>query len=157
MEGDQGSSGDHVIRNTMSRTPLIQVTLPNVPSDQSDDSPYSDPRDEGVDNPAFHRGSIDITPNLTPQPNLSQQNSPFFVFDPECSSLYSRQGSASAFSRRGSSNLNVSNPRTPYGQAPRRGSDQPSEKSSLTVPTIVTSKNLIIFLYRMSLVVRKQV
>ena len=140
MEGQQGSPVDPTTRNNHSRTPLIHVTLPNIPDDQTDDSPYSDSRDEGLDNPAFHRGSIDVTPTLTPQPNLPQ-NSPMFVFDPECSSLYSRQGSASVYSRRGSSNLDVSNPRTPYAVS-RRGSGQPSDKSSLTVPTIVTSKKL---------------
>ena len=140
MEGQQGSPVDPTTRNNHSRTPLIHVTLPNIPDDQTDDSPYSDARDDGLDNPAFHRGSIDVTPTLTPQPNLPQ-NSPMFVFDPECSSLYSRQGSASVYSRRGSSNLDVSNPRTPYAVS-RRGSGQPSDKSSLTVPTIVTSKKL---------------
>ena len=148
MESQQGSQEDKTTQNIMSKTPIIQVTLPNVPSDQTDGSPYSDPQDDGLDNPAFHRGSVDITPTLTPQPNLSQRNSPMFVFDPECTSLYSRQGSASVYSRRGSSNLNVSNPRTPYGVVPpRRGSEQPSDKSSLTVPTIVTSKNVCYYIY----------
>ena len=144
MDGKTGSPGDLTVRSNNSRTPLIQVTLPNVP-DEQDGSPYSEPREEGVDNPAFHRGSVDITPTLTPQPNQSRSSS-IFVFDPECSSLYSRRGSSAVYSRRGSYTLDTSNPRTPMPIIPRSGSQgqNPSEKSSLTVPTITTSKNFLV-------------
>ena len=136
MQARRRSSGHLTVRSNASKTPLIQVTIPNIPDDQKTETSGSEAQNEGVDNPAFHVESH--TPTLTPQPN-QPHGSPMFVFDPDCASLYSRMDGE--LSRRGSSAVESATLRTPVssfgGGTPLNAN---SDKSSLTVPTIVTSK-----------------
>ena len=156
MENRRRSSGHLTVRS--SRTPLIQVTIPNVPDENHDESSSSTLPHEGVDNPTFHMECV--TPTLTPQPN-QHQGSPMFVFDPDCASLYSRidsefsrRGSSAVddIFRRGSSAVSISALRTPvssFGGTPfGTPLTAPSDKSSLTVPTITTSKCFLIKPYK---------